>query len=269
VVERARAPLATAFAASDKAARREAIAAARAAVQMELADPQHPESPDPKLIGQLFDEHLSELVREQAIAGRRLDGRGPEDIRPITSEVGWLPSVHGSSLFTRGETQAPVVCTLGSGQDEQEVEDLDGVHRDRFQLYYNFPPYSAARCDARGPGGGIGHGNSSARAGGRAARPAQFLHDPARIEIADHGSSSMATAAAPCLMDAGVPTRARWPGSRWPGMDPRATAALCRPLRHPRRRGPSRRHGLQGRRHPEGITAVQMDNKMGACRGRS
>jgi polyribonucleotide nucleotidyltransferase len=274
VAERARAPLATAFAASDKAARREAIAAARAAVQLELgANPEHPESPASDLIGQLFDEHLSELVREEAIAGRRLDGRGPEDIRPITSEVGWLPSVHGSSLFTRGETQALVVCTLGSGQDEQEVEDLDGVHRDRFQLYYNFPPYSVGEVrPLRGPGRReIGHGNLAQRALAEVLPAAAQFPYTIRLEseIAEsNGSSSMATVCggALALMDAGVPIARPVAGiAMGLVMDPKSNgqryAVLSDILGDEDHLGDM---DFKVAGTAEGITAVQMDNKIGS-----
>ncbi len=233
VASLARAPLRDALRVADKRARRAAVAAARAEVLAAFAAPASPASASPAppvsipasatpaatppldsaAAGRIFDDLHHALVRELVLAeGRRLDGRGPEDIRAISGEVGWLPNVHGSSLFTRGETQAIVVTTLGTGQDEQEIEDLTGVHRARFQLYYNFPPYSVGEVrPLRGPGRReIGHGNLAYRA------LAAVLPEPdgfpytirVESEISEsNGSSSMATVCGGtlALMDAGVP----------------------------------------------------------------
>ncbi|MBX3461738.1 MAG: polyribonucleotide nucleotidyltransferase [Planctomycetes bacterium] len=152
-------------------------------------------------------------TRALALDGHRLDGRGPTDIRPIWSEVGLLPRAHGSALFTRGETQAIVTCTLGSPDDAQRVDGLaaDGA-TERFLLHYNFPPYSVGEIrPLRGPGRReIGHG-SLARRGLRCVLPAASEF-PFTIRIESeitesNGSSSMATVCggSMAMLHAGVP----------------------------------------------------------------
>lgn len=155
---------------------------------------------------------LREEIRRRALEGQRLDGRAPDDIRAISGLVGWLPAAHGSSLFTRGETQAMVTCTLGSGQDELLVEDLHGLHRERFLLHYNFPPYAVGEVrPLRSPGRReIGHGQLARRAVTPILPGPDEFPYTIRIdaEIASsNGSSSMATVcgASLALMDAGVP----------------------------------------------------------------
>src|SRR3546814_8021790 len=106
-------------------------------------------------------------VRRNTLKGtRRIDGRTTKDIRPIVAEVGVLPLTHGSALFTRGETQALVTTTLGTGQDEQLIDSLEGSYREHFMLHYNFPPYSVGECSFRlAPGRReIGHGKLAWRA---------------------------------------------------------------------------------------------------------
>ena len=154
----------------------------------------------------------NDVVRELVLSGRRPDGRGPEDIRPIWSEIGWLPRTHGSAIFTRGDTQALVSCTLGSPEDAQRVEGLAGRSEETFLLHYNFPPYSVGETrPLRGPGRReIGHGNLARRG------LAPLLPDPndfpytIRIESEiseSNGSSSMATVCGGslALFHAGVP----------------------------------------------------------------
>lgn len=157
-----------------------------------------------------------ELVREHILKdGMRIDGRDTRTIRPIASEVGFLPRVHGSALFTRGETQALVAATLGTSVDEQRVDTLYGAGRKRFLLHYNFPPYSVGETSFRlGPGRReIGHGMLAERA------LSQVLpnHDdfPYTIRIVSditesNGSSSMASVCGGSLamMDAGIPLKA-------------------------------------------------------------
>ncbi|MBL8638412.1 MAG: polyribonucleotide nucleotidyltransferase, partial [Alphaproteobacteria bacterium] len=109
----------------------------------------------------------SAVVRGNILkSGARIDGRTTVDIRPIVSEVGILPRVHGSALFTRGETQALVVTTLGTGQDEQIIDAIVGEYKERFMLHYNFPPYSVGECGRMGAPGRreIGHGKLAWRA---------------------------------------------------------------------------------------------------------
>jgi polyribonucleotide nucleotidyltransferase len=270
---RAHAPLATAFAAADKAARRAQIAAAREAVLQELAASDAPQAKDAGLTGQLFDDCVSDWVRAQTLAGRRLDGRGPEDIRPISCEVGWLPNVHGSALFTRGETQAMVVCTLGGGQDEQEVEDLAGVHRERFQLYYSFPPYSVGEVrPLRGPGRReIGHGHLALRALSAVLPGSAPFPYTIRLESEiseSNGSSSMATVCGGtlALMDAGVPITRPVAGiAMGLVMDPASTgqrfAILSDILGDEDHLGDM---DFKVAGTEAGVTAVQMDNKIGS-----
>jgi polyribonucleotide nucleotidyltransferase len=160
-----------------------------------------------------FDACRHQLVREQVLStGVRPDGRGPEAIRPIWSEVGWLPRAHGSAVFTRGETQALVTCTLGSSEDAQRVDGLRPRPASRFILHYNFPPYSVGEIrPLRGPGRReIGHGSLARR--GLANQLPTFEDFPYTIrleaEISEsNGSSSMATVCGGslALMQAGVP----------------------------------------------------------------
>ena len=152
------------------------------------------------------------LVRQGVIEGRRLGGRRPEDVREISGRVGWLKRSHGSALFTRGETQAIVTCTLGRERDAQSVETLDGERRERFLLHYNFPPYSVGETKPlRGPGRReIGHGHLARRALAPLIPPPDVLPYTVRLESTiteSNGSSSMASICGGCLalQDAGVP----------------------------------------------------------------
>ncbi len=165
------------------------------------------------LIGDLCHKLEADVVRGNILkTGKRIDGRTTVDIRPITCEVGILPRVHGSALFTRGETQAIVVTTLGTGQDEQIIDALEGEYRERFMLNYNFPPYSVGECGRMGAPGRreIGHGKLA----WRAIRPMiptgeEFPYTMRVVsEITEsNGSSSMASVCGGSLsmMDAGVP----------------------------------------------------------------
>src|SRR4029077_12975333 len=151
------------------------------------------------------------VIRES----RRVDGRGLTDIRPITCEVGVLPRTHGSALFTRGETQALVIATLGTSSDEQKVDALIGEHFKRFMLHYNFPPFSVGEARfLRGPSRReIGHGNLAERALLPVLPPEESFPYTVRIvsEILEsNGSTSMATVCGGSLslMDAGVPVSA-------------------------------------------------------------
>lgn len=142
----------------------------------------------------------------------RIDGRKTADIRPIVCEVGILPRVHGSALFTRGETQAIVVTTLGTGQDEQMIDSIIGEYREAFMLHYNFPPYSVGECGRMGAPGRreIGHGKLAWRSIHPMLPAAEDFPYTLRVvsEITEsNGSSSMATVCGTSLslMDAGVP----------------------------------------------------------------
>ena len=155
----------------------------------------------------------AEVVRGSVLkTGLRIDGRDTKTIRPIIAEVGVLPRAHGSALFTRGETQALVVTTLGTGQDEQFIDALEGESRSRFMLHYNFPPYSVGECGRMGSPGRreIGHGKLAWRAIHPLVPDADKFPYTMRTvsEITEsNGSSSMATVCGTSLamMDAGVP----------------------------------------------------------------
>jgi polyribonucleotide nucleotidyltransferase len=144
---------------------------------------------------------------------KRIDGRGLADVRQIQCEVGVLPRTHGSALFTRGETQALVVTTLGMSDDEQRVESLNGMQRNRFMLHYNFPPFSVGECGRIGTGRReVGHGKLAWRAIHSSLPKQENFPYTLRVvsEITEsNGSSSMATVCGTslALMDAGVPMK--------------------------------------------------------------
>ena len=161
----------------------------------------------------LFKDIEKGIVRSAIVRdGRRIDDRDPRTVRPISCEVGILPRAHGSTLFTRGETQALVVATLGTGQDEQIIDALEGEYRENFMLHYNFPPYSTGEAGRMGSPGRreVGHGKLA----WRAIRPLLPSKEsfPYTIRVVSeitesNGSSSMASVcgASLALMDAGVP----------------------------------------------------------------
>ncbi len=133
-----------------------------------------------------FKEAQSKVVRWNVLdTGSRIDGRDLKTVRPIVSEVGVLPRAHGSSLFTRGETQALVVATLGTGEDEQFIDSLEGTYKERFLLHYNFPPYSVGETGRMGsPRPSRDRPRQAGVAGdppGPAAGPRVPLHDPRRV----------------------------------------------------------------------------------------
>lgn len=164
-------------------------------------------------VATVFKELQAKIVRWNILdTGTRIDGRDLKTVRPIVAEVGILPRTHGSALFTRGETQAIVVATLGTGEDEQFVDALTGMYKETFLLHYNFPPFSVGETGRMGSPGRreIGHGKLAWRAV-HPMLPAQE-HFPYTIravsEVTEsNGSSSMATVCGTslALMDAGVP----------------------------------------------------------------
>ncbi len=154
------------------------------------------------------------IVRSDILKNKnRIDGRGLSDVRPISCEVGVLPRTHGSALFTRGETQAIVTATLGTSDDEQRIESLDGLQRERFMLHYNFPPFSVGETGRIGTGRReIGHGKLAWRAIHSSLPSKEAFPYTFRVvsEITEsNGSSSMATVCGTslALMDAGVPIK--------------------------------------------------------------
>ncbi len=166
-----------------------------------------------KEIDHLYGDLKYNLMREMVIKEKkRVDGRGPRDIRQITCEVGLLPRTHGSALFTRGETQAMVATTLGTSEDEQKIDALSGWEYKKFMLHYNFPPFSVGEVKIlRGPGRReIGHGALAERAVNKVLPQENFPYTVRVVSdiLESNGSSSMATVcgASLSLMDAGVPT---------------------------------------------------------------
>jgi polyribonucleotide nucleotidyltransferase len=206
-----------AYAIPDKMARHNAVQAAKATVMAKLA-PEGVENPpyDAEHVAAVFKELEAKIVRWSILdTGRRIDGRDVKTVRPIQSEVGVLPRAHGSALFTRGETQAFVVATLGTGEDEQFIDALVGTYKETFLLHYNFPPFSVGETGRLGAPGRreVGHGKLA----WRAIHPVLPLHHefPYTIRVVSeitesNGSSSMATVCGTslALMDAGVPLRA-------------------------------------------------------------
>jgi polyribonucleotide nucleotidyltransferase len=202
--------LVAAYKEKDKQPRREKIEAAKQKVLEAFAD--NADVTKVKLLSEF--KHLeSDILRLDVLkTGKRIDGRSTTDIRRIESEVGILPRTHGSALFTRGETQAIVVTTLGTGDDEQMIDALEGERYENFMLHYNFPPYSVGETGRMGSPGRreIGHGKLAWRAI-RPLLPAKETF-PYTIRIVSeitesNGSSSMATVCGGSLslMDAGVP----------------------------------------------------------------
>ena len=217
VQERAGERLRAALTISGKQERQEALAALEqeAVAAFEGSEDSETGASAKTIKGFLHDMESAEMRRQILQESRRADGRGLADIRPISGRVSLLPRTHGSALFTRGETQALVVATLGTQGDEQIIDDLGGKTSKRFMLHYNFPSYSVGEVrPLRGPGRReIGHGALAERA----IRPVLPAHDsfPYTLRVVSdimesNGSSSMATVCggALSLMDAGVPIKA-------------------------------------------------------------
>ncbi len=207
--------LRTAYGVGNKKERHDAVDAAKARAMAHFC----PEGAEPayskQQIGNVFKKSEAKIVRWNILdTGRRIDGRDVQTVRPIVSEVGVLPRAHGSALFTRGETQALVVATLGTGEDEQWIDALQGTYKETFLLHYNFPPFSVGET---GRMGGprrreIGHGKLA----WRAIHPVLPAHHefPYTLRVVSeitelNGSSSMATVCGTslALMDAGVPLK--------------------------------------------------------------
>ncbi|ATQ41029.1 polyribonucleotide nucleotidyltransferase [Caulobacter mirabilis] len=208
------ADIAAGYTIQKKQDRYEAIGAAKKkAVEALGKSEANPEGVDPLKLGGVFKELEADVVRRGILdTGKRIDGRDVRTVRPILGEVGILPRTHGSALFTRGETQALVVATLGTGDDEQFIDALEGTYKESFLLHYNFPPYSVGETGRMGSPGRreIGHGKLA----WRAIRPMLPTKEdfPYTIRLVSeitesNGSSSMATVCGSSLamMDAGVP----------------------------------------------------------------
>ncbi|MCC6949221.1 MAG: polyribonucleotide nucleotidyltransferase [Bradyrhizobiaceae bacterium] len=216
VRELAEADLRAAYAIRSKQERHNAVDAAKAKVKEAFAAEEDAENaPTPQQVAGVFKELEAKIVRNEILdTGRRIDGRDTKTVRPIVAEVGVLPRTHGSAVFTRGETQALVVATLGTGEDEQYVDALTGTYKETFLLHYNFPPFSVGETGRVGAPGRreIGHGKLAWRAVHPVLPPAHEFPYTLRVvsEIFEsNGSSSMATVCGTslALMDAGVPLR--------------------------------------------------------------
>ncbi|MDA7635240.1 polyribonucleotide nucleotidyltransferase [Alphaproteobacteria bacterium] len=200
--------LAKAYQIADKVSRQSAVGEIKASA-MEKLD----EGTDAVLASGLFKKLEADTVRGAILkTSKRIDGRDLSTVRPIVAEVGVLPRTHGSALFTRGETQALAVATLGTGQDEQIIDALEGEYRQNFMLHYNFPPYSVGEAGRVGSPGRreIGHGKLAWRAINPVRPPKDEFPYTVRVvsEVTEsNGSSSMATVCGTSLamMDAGVP----------------------------------------------------------------
>ncbi len=208
--------LRAAYAIANKAERHQAVDAAKAKVVAHFC-PEGVENPpySAQQVADVFKTIEAKIVRWNILdTGQRIDGRDVKSVRPIASEVGVLPRAHGSALFTRGETQALVVATLGTGEDEQWIDALQGTYKETFLLHYNFPPFSVGET---GRMGGprrreIGHGKLAWRAIHPILPPHHEFPYTLRVvsEITEsNGSSSMATVCGTslALMDAGVPVK--------------------------------------------------------------
>jgi polyribonucleotide nucleotidyltransferase len=201
-----------AYSNTDKQERVEAVAAARDAIKAALNEEQLADAN----LGSAMKKLEASILRGDVVkGGKRIDGRSTTDVRAIVSETGMLPRTHGSALFTRGETQALAVTTLGTGDDEQMIDALHGTYKSNFMLHYNFPPYSVGEVGRVGSPGRreIGHGKLAWRAL-QAVLPAT-TDFPYTIRVVSeitesNGSSSMASVCGGSLsmMDAGVPLKA-------------------------------------------------------------
>ncbi|WP_372367267.1 polyribonucleotide nucleotidyltransferase [Candidatus Uabimicrobium sp. HlEnr_7] len=221
-------------------------------------------------VGKILDDLHYNLVRDYMInEKKRIDGRDFDNIRPITGKVGWLPNTHGSSIFTRGETQALVSCTLGTPEDQQFVESLGGERRERFLLHYNFPSYSVGEVrPLRGPGRReIGHGNLALRALTNILPSHKDFVYTIRL-VSDvtesNGSSSMATVCGGCLamMDAGVPVSKSIAGIAMGLIQHNGETVVISDIMGDEDHLGDMDFKVTGSK--EGITALQLDNKIGS-----
>jgi polyribonucleotide nucleotidyltransferase len=214
IMAAAGADLSAAYAIVKKEDRRSAVdAAKKKAAEGLVKSEAKPDGLEANQFKEAFKAVESDIVRARVVKDKaRIDGRPVDKVRAIAIEVGCLPRTHGSALFTRGETQAIVVATLGTGEDEQYVDSLGGTTKERFMLHYNFPPYSVGETGRMGGPGRreIGHGKLAWRALQAVLPPQEQFPYTVRLvsEITEsNGSSSMATVcgASLALMDAGCP----------------------------------------------------------------
>ncbi|MBB3212086.1 polyribonucleotide nucleotidyltransferase [Herbaspirillum sp. Sphag1AN] len=223
VTELADAKLREAYQTKDKQARTEKLKTVTAEVNAALAADAAAagtSAADSAEVGGILFDLEAKIVRSQILDGEpRIDGRDTRTVRPITIRTGVLPRTHGSALFTRGETQALVIATLGTARDEQKIDALMGEYSDRFMLHYNMPPFATGETGRVGTPKRreIGHGRLAKRALVAALPPAEEFSYSVRLvsEITEsNGSSSMASVCGGCLalMDAGVPMQSHVAG---------------------------------------------------------
>ncbi len=213
VTEMAEGPVREAFGIKQKQTRNERLNAIRNNVLEQIQAER--EGIDANVVKEIFFNIEARIVRSQILDGEpRIDGRDTRTVRPIDIRVGVLPRAHGSALFTRGETQALVIATLGTGRDEQIIDALQGEYKDRFMLHYNMPPYATGETGRMGAPRRreIGHGRLAKRALVAMLPPAEEFGYSMRVvsEVTEsNGSSSMASVCGGslALMDAGVPTK--------------------------------------------------------------
>jgi len=215
IMELAEKDLSQAYKITTKMERKNAVDAVKDKVTAAIAPEGAEDAPDAVLLGELFKKAEASVVRGNILkTGSRIDGRDLVTVRRIESEVGVLPRAHGSALFTRGETQAFVVATLGTADDEQFIDALEGTRKETFMLHYNFPPFSVGETGRIGSPGRreIGHGKLA----WRAIHPMLPEHHefPYTLRVVSeitesNGSSSMASVCGTslALMDAGVPLK--------------------------------------------------------------
>ncbi|TVS17517.1 MAG: polyribonucleotide nucleotidyltransferase [Gammaproteobacteria bacterium] len=210
-------PIAEAYKVTDKMQRQAAVSELKSRCIEQFAGESAGDSAaDPKVVASLFEKVEKATVRDGILSGNpRIDGRDLKTVRNLDIEVGVLPKVHGSALFTRGETQAIVTATLGTSRDSSIVDALEGTYRDPFMLHYNFPPYSVGEAGFMGgpKRREIGHGKLARRAMEAVLPDPETFPYTLRVvsEITEsNGSSSMATVCGTslALMDAGVPVKA-------------------------------------------------------------
>ncbi|MBL8905518.1 MAG: polyribonucleotide nucleotidyltransferase [Rhizobiales bacterium] len=208
--------LRSAYAIAKKEDRQEAVARVKDKVVAALVVEGDAEAPNAQKVAEAFKHLEKDIVRNNILdTGHRIDGRDLVTVRPIVCEASVLPRTHGSALFTRGETQALVVTTLGTGEDEQYIDSLEGTYKETFMLHYNFPPFSVGETGRLGGAGRreIGHGKLAWRAIHPMLPAADQFPYTIRVvsEVTEsNGSSSMATVCGSSLslMDAGVPLKA-------------------------------------------------------------
>lgn len=214
VQESVGAELKSAYAISEKQARQAAIDESYTKASEALVSSEdNPDGIDPAVFDSAFKDVKASIVRKNILeTGERIDGRKTNEVRPILAEVGVLPRTHGSALFTRGETQALCVATLGTTDDEQMIDGLEGTSKSKFLLHYNFPPFSVGEVGRMGGAGRreIGHGKLAWRALRAVLPPVDEFPYTIRVvsDITEsNGSSSMATVCGSslALMDAGIP----------------------------------------------------------------